>query len=202
MSFFEALGKFHLMNIFMPCPSVCQIQDLRQSTKCGFSKKAFRRQYFFLFTYVLLTCYHHLRAKLGMYIALCIFLNFWQVCSSIQPFVFYITGTLPGRTAMAESTGTPISVPALPMFTLTENRAGFYIRVRTGSWALERPPGPRASQTHQNSMEVILNLIVIVIVQLNQYETAPNYFNLNQNLTWIYLFFTSSCMLWSGILLP
>ena len=41
-----------------------------------FLKKAFRRQYFFLFTYVLLTCYHHLRAKLGMYIALCIFLNF------------------------------------------------------------------------------------------------------------------------------
>ena len=28
---------------------------------------------------LLLTCYHHLRAKLGIYIALCIFLNFWQV---------------------------------------------------------------------------------------------------------------------------
>ena len=41
-----------------------------------FIKKAFCRQYFFLFPYVLLTCYHHLRAKLGMYIALCIFLNF------------------------------------------------------------------------------------------------------------------------------
>ena len=52
---------------------------VHQSTKCGFSKKAFRRQYFFVFPYVLLTCYHHLRAKLGMYIALCIFLNFWQV---------------------------------------------------------------------------------------------------------------------------
>ena len=55
---------------------------VHQSTKCGFSKKAFRRQYFFLFIYVLLTCYHHLRAKLGMYIALCILLNFWQVCVS------------------------------------------------------------------------------------------------------------------------
>ena len=41
-----------------------------------FLKKVFRRQYFFLFTYVLLTCYHHLRANLGMSIALCIFLNF------------------------------------------------------------------------------------------------------------------------------
>jgi hypothetical protein len=52
---------------------------VHQSTKCGFSKKAFRRQYFFLFKYVLLIRYHHLRPKLGMYIALCIFLNFWQV---------------------------------------------------------------------------------------------------------------------------
>ena len=58
---------------------------VHQSTKCGFSKKAFRRQYFFLFTYVLLTCYHYLRAKLGMYIALCIFLNFWQVCGIWTP---------------------------------------------------------------------------------------------------------------------
>jgi hypothetical protein len=54
---------------------------VHQSTKCGFSKKVFHRQYFFLFPYVLLTCYHHLRAKLGMYITLCIFLNFWQVCN-------------------------------------------------------------------------------------------------------------------------
>ena len=54
---------------------------VHQSTKCGFSKKAFRRPYFFLFTYVLLTCYHHLREKLGMYIVLCIFLNFWKVCN-------------------------------------------------------------------------------------------------------------------------
>ena len=41
-----------------------------------FLKKALHRQYFFLFPYVLLTFYHHLRAKLGIYIALCIFLNF------------------------------------------------------------------------------------------------------------------------------
>ena len=57
------------------CPVKSRICD-HQSTKCGFSKKGFRRQYFFLFPYVLLTCYHHLRAKLGGYIALCIFLNF------------------------------------------------------------------------------------------------------------------------------
>ena len=61
---------------------------VHQSTKCGFSKKAFRRQYFFLFTYVLLTCYHHLIAKLGMYIAMCIFLNFWQVCNAYPIFIF------------------------------------------------------------------------------------------------------------------
>jgi hypothetical protein len=41
-----------------------------------FIKKAFRRQYFFLFPYVLQICYHHLTKKLGMYIALRIFLNF------------------------------------------------------------------------------------------------------------------------------
>jgi hypothetical protein len=52
---------------------------VHQSTKCGFSKKAFCRQYFFLFNYALLIRYHHLRPKLGMYIALYIFLNFWQV---------------------------------------------------------------------------------------------------------------------------
>ena len=54
---------------------------VHQSTKCGFSKKAFRRQNFFLFPYVLLACYHHLRVKLGMYISQCVFLNFWQVCN-------------------------------------------------------------------------------------------------------------------------
>ena len=44
---------------------------VHHSTKCGFSKKAF--------PYVLLICYHHLGTKLWMYIALYIFLNFWQV---------------------------------------------------------------------------------------------------------------------------
>ena len=53
--------------MFITCPSVLQIQDLGPSKyKCGFSKKAFRRQYFLLFPYVLLSCYHHLKAKLGM----------------------------------------------------------------------------------------------------------------------------------------
>jgi hypothetical protein len=44
-----------------------------------FLKKPSVDNMFFLFPYFLLTCYHHLRAKLGMYIALCIFLNFRQV---------------------------------------------------------------------------------------------------------------------------
>ena len=44
-----------------------------------FLKKPSVDNIFFLFPYVHLTCYHDLRAKLGMYIALCIFLNFWQV---------------------------------------------------------------------------------------------------------------------------
>ena len=44
-----------------------------------FLKKPSVDNIFFLFTYVLLTYHHHLRAKLGMYIALCIFLNFRQV---------------------------------------------------------------------------------------------------------------------------
>ena len=92
MSLFEALWKIHLIKIFMTCHSVRQIQDLGQSAKCGFSKKAFRRQYFFLFPYVLLTCYHHLRAKLGGYIALCIFLNFWQVwCTMLGKFELCLT---------------------------------------------------------------------------------------------------------------
>ena len=42
-------------------------------------------------------------------------------------------GTHTGKTATAESTGTPTSAHAQPMFTQTENRAGFYIRERTGS---------------------------------------------------------------------
>ena len=71
---------------------------------------------------------------------------------------FCFTGTHTGRIAMAESTGTHTSAHAQPMFTRTENRAGFYIRERTGSWAFERLQGPRASLTHQNSMEVILTL--------------------------------------------
>ena len=56
------------------------LRSLALPTAEGLLGKAFRRQYFFLFPYVLLICYHHLRAKLGMYIALCIFLKFWQVC--------------------------------------------------------------------------------------------------------------------------
>ena len=73
---------------------------VHQSTKCGFSKKAFRRQYFFLFPYVLLTCYHHLRAKLGMYIALCIFLNFWQVWAELGSQELYskLTSIFPWKT--------------------------------------------------------------------------------------------------------
>ena len=91
MPLFEALWKFNLMKIFMICTSVHQIQDLHPSKyKCGFSKKAFRRQYFFfLFNYVLLIHYHHLRAKLGMYIALSIFLNFWQVWWGYSLFKWY-----------------------------------------------------------------------------------------------------------------
>ena len=61
------------------CMSQCPSNPGFASVKVqnvDFLKKAFRRQYFFLFPYVLLTCYHHLRAKLGGYIALCIFLNF------------------------------------------------------------------------------------------------------------------------------
>ena len=56
---------------------------VHQSGEYGFSKKAFHRQYFFLFPYVLLTFYNHLREKLGMYFALCIFFDFCQVCKKV-----------------------------------------------------------------------------------------------------------------------
>jgi hypothetical protein len=41
-----------------------------------FLKKPSVENIFLLFPYVLLICYHHLRTKLGMYIALCILFNF------------------------------------------------------------------------------------------------------------------------------
>ena len=55
-----------------------------------FLKKAFRRKYCFLFPSVLLICYHHLAKKLGMYIALYIFLNFWQVYCNISALVAFL----------------------------------------------------------------------------------------------------------------
>ena len=67
---------FHGMTQCLPNPGFMSIKV----QNVDFLKKAFRRKYFFLFPYVLLICYHHLGTKLGMYIALCIFLNFWQVC--------------------------------------------------------------------------------------------------------------------------
>ena len=62
--------------------------------------------------------------KNAILILILIFAMFFCIC---------FTGTHTGRTAMAESTGIPTFQPALPMFTRTENRAGFYIRERTGS---------------------------------------------------------------------
>jgi hypothetical protein len=44
-----------------------------------FLKKPSVDNIFFFFPYVLLSYYHHLKAEFGMYIALCIFLKFWQV---------------------------------------------------------------------------------------------------------------------------
>ena len=54
-----------------------------------FLKKPSVDNIFFLFNYVLLIHYHHLRAKLGMYIALSIFLNFWQVWWGYSLFKWY-----------------------------------------------------------------------------------------------------------------
>ena len=51
-----------------------------------FSQKDTHTAFSFLFPSVLLSCYHHLKAKLGMYFAPSIFEDFRMVCPSFQSF--------------------------------------------------------------------------------------------------------------------
>ena len=83
---FEVLWMCHYWTFSIMCLSFFQIQNLCHSefvsfwAKRWFSQKDIHTAFSFLFSSVLLSCYHHLKAKLGMYFAPSIFEDFRMVC--------------------------------------------------------------------------------------------------------------------------
>ena len=78
--------NIHDMSQCLPNPGFVSIRV----KNVDFLKKPSVENYCFLFPFVLLIYYHHLGKKLGMYIALYIFLNFWQVCCNISALVAFL----------------------------------------------------------------------------------------------------------------
>ena len=67
------------------CLSLLQIQDLGKSrSKSAFSQMDTYLAFSFLFPSVLLSCYNHLKAKLGMYFCPSIFEHFRMVCLDVH----------------------------------------------------------------------------------------------------------------------